>query len=142
MAMMVALVIGVYISFGMWDPTRAQKWIQLTCPQPEPDCPAGYETPPLIVISLDGFRASYLQRNLTATLRRIAQCGVSAPYMRASYPTKTFVNHYSIATVKIAPRQKNVQNVRNNVNESTGPGFYHIFKIFMTAVQLFCSHWY
>ena len=29
----------------------------------------------------------------------LASCGVHVSYMRSIYPTKTFPNHYSIATV-------------------------------------------
>ena len=29
----------------------------------------------------------------------LASCGVHVPYMRSVYPTKTFPNHYTIATV-------------------------------------------
>lgn len=54
---------------------------------------------PLVLISLDGFRADYLIRNFTPNIRRLSQCGVHAPYMRSVYPTKTFPNHYSIVTV-------------------------------------------
>lgn len=56
---------------------------------------------PLVLISLDGFRADYLIRNFTPNIRRLSQCGVHAPYMRSVYPTKTFPNHYSIVTVSI-----------------------------------------
>ena len=55
--------------------------------------------PPLILISIDGFRPDYLKRNLTPTLQRLMDCGTRAPYMRSVYPTMTFPNHYSIVTV-------------------------------------------
>jgi len=55
--------------------------------------------PPLIVLSMDGFRADYLLRNLTPTLLHLSQCGSSAPYMRSTFPTVTFTNHYSLVTV-------------------------------------------
>lgn len=54
---------------------------------------------PTLLISLDGFRADYLLRNMTPTISRLSKCGVHAPYMRSVYPTKTFPNHYSIVTV-------------------------------------------
>ena len=49
---------------------------------------------------MDGFRADYLQRGLTPHLQRLSDCGVHAPYMRATFPTKTFPNHYTIMTVR------------------------------------------
>lgn len=54
---------------------------------------------PLLLISVDGFRADYLERNLTPTIQRLADCGVHTPYMRSAYPTVTFPNHYTIVTV-------------------------------------------
>lgn len=52
----------------------------------------------LLVISLDGFRYDYFNRGLTPTLEILRRCGSYAPYMRPVFPTKTFVNHFSIAT--------------------------------------------
>jgi len=53
--------------------------------------------PITILVSIDGFRADYLQRGLTPTLSALAAKGVSAA-MRPSFPTKTFPNHYAIVT--------------------------------------------
>ncbi|XP_071548743.1 venom phosphodiesterase-like isoform X2 [Panulirus ornatus] len=61
-------------------------------------CSADYKTHPLLLVSMDGFRASYLTRNLTPTLQKLAEEGVHAPYMKPSYPSLTFPNHYSIVT--------------------------------------------
>lgn len=61
-------------------------------------CPAGKKDPTLLVLSMDGFRADYLLRNMTPTLDFLSRCGVHAPYMRAVFPTKTFPNHYTLAT--------------------------------------------
>ena len=60
------------------------------------------KVPPVIVISLDGFRAEYLMRNMTPNLAKIMSCGASTSYMRAMFPTKTFPNHYTLATVRAA----------------------------------------
>jgi predicted AlkP superfamily pyrophosphatase or phosphodiesterase len=55
-------------------------------------------TPPLtILISIDGFRADYLDRGVTPTLSGLARDGVRAG-MRPSFPSKTFPNHYAIVT--------------------------------------------
>lgn len=53
---------------------------------------------PVLLISIDGFRADYLSRNLTPTLTRMINNGISAEYMTPSFPSKTFPNHYSIVT--------------------------------------------
>lgn len=61
-------------------------------------CPASYEKHPLILVSLDGFRADYLEKGLTPGLQALVDGGVHAPFMKPSYPTLTFPNHYTIVT--------------------------------------------
>ncbi len=53
---------------------------------------------PTILISLDGFRADYLDRGLTPTLAALAHDGVHAKAMKPSFPTLTFPNHYTLVT--------------------------------------------
>lgn len=55
------------------------------------------EQPYLIVLSLDGFRWDYPDHFSTPTLDSLAKVGVKSELI-PSYPTKTFPNHYSIAT--------------------------------------------
>ncbi|KAJ2806826.1 hypothetical protein H4R21_000715 [Coemansia helicoidea] len=52
----------------------------------------------LILVSLDGFRADYLGRGLSPNLVRLGREGLRADFMRPSFPSSTFPNHYSIAT--------------------------------------------
>lgn len=56
--------------------------------------------PPLILISLDGFRWDYCARHPEATphLRRLAAEGVAARSLIPVFPSNTFPNHYSIVT--------------------------------------------
>jgi len=55
--------------------------------------------PAVILISIDGFRADYLQRHLTPTLSALAADGALAPEgMRPSFPANTFPNHYTLVT--------------------------------------------
>ncbi|KAK8720023.1 hypothetical protein OTU49_013618, partial [Cherax quadricarinatus] len=61
-------------------------------------CPHQYGSRPLLLISMDGFRADYLNRDLTPTIKKLAERGVHAPYMKSTYPTVTFTNHYTIVT--------------------------------------------
>ncbi|KAK7066956.1 ectonucleotide pyrophosphatase phosphodiesterase [Halocaridina rubra] len=61
-------------------------------------CPPTYENHPLIFVSMDGFRADYLTRDLTPTIMALGSKGVKAPYMKPSYPTITFPNHYTLVT--------------------------------------------
>lgn len=54
--------------------------------------------PTTILISLDGFHPDYLEKFKPPILTRISQNGVRARWMTPSFPTKTFPNHYTIAT--------------------------------------------
>src|SRR3546814_13657290 len=58
---------------------------------------AGDRAPVTILISIDGFRADYLDRGITPTLSRLAAEGAHGA-LRPSFPTKTFPNHYAIDT--------------------------------------------
>ncbi|KAL8690961.1 MAG: hypothetical protein Q9218_003719 [Villophora microphyllina] len=54
--------------------------------------------PTTILLSLDGFRADFLQRGLTPTLNSLIAEGVSPKYMLPSFPSVTFPNHYTLVT--------------------------------------------
>lgn len=54
--------------------------------------------PTVILISLDGFRYDYLEKYQPKTLNELAKKGVRAKWMIPSFPTKTFPNHYTVAT--------------------------------------------
>ncbi|KAF2099367.1 Phosphodiest-domain-containing protein [Rhizodiscina lignyota] len=54
--------------------------------------------PTTILVSLDGFRADFLQRGLTPTLNSFIAEGISPLYMLPSFPSVTFPNHYTMAT--------------------------------------------
>lgn len=73
--------------------------------------------PVTILISIDGFRADYLQRGLTPTLSALAAQGVSAS-MRPSFPTKTYPNHYTIVT-GLRPDRNGI--VANKMEDSARP---------------------
>uniref|UniRef100_A0A8C5JIQ7 Ectonucleotide pyrophosphatase/phosphodiesterase 3 n=1 Tax=Junco hyemalis TaxID=40217 RepID=A0A8C5JIQ7_JUNHY len=59
-----------------------------------------FTLPPLILFSMDGFRAEYLDTwsSLLPNMEKLKTCGTHSKYMRAVYPTKTFPNHYTIVT--------------------------------------------
>jgi predicted AlkP superfamily pyrophosphatase or phosphodiesterase len=50
------------------------------------------------VISLDGFRADFLDRGLTPALNSLIANGVSPQYMTPSFPSVTFPNHFTLMT--------------------------------------------
>ncbi|MDB6157713.1 MAG: hypothetical protein JWO04_1419 [Gammaproteobacteria bacterium] len=59
--------------------------------------PAG-GNPPLILISIDGYRADYLDRGHSPVLAALAADGVRAKGLRPVFPSLTFPNHYTIVT--------------------------------------------
>ena len=54
--------------------------------------------PTVILVSMDGFRFDYVDKFAPPTITRLAKDGVRAKSMIPSFPTKTFPNHYTIAT--------------------------------------------
>uniref|UniRef100_A0A3B4UIQ1 Venom phosphodiesterase 1-like n=1 Tax=Seriola dumerili TaxID=41447 RepID=A0A3B4UIQ1_SERDU len=78
-----------------------KEWVEDECEDlSSPTCPAGFKQQPLLLISLDGLRAEYMQTwsTLIPVLDKLKTCGTSAPYMQAAFPSKTFPNHYAIVT--------------------------------------------
>lgn len=53
---------------------------------------------PVLLISIDGYRADYIERGLSPTLAKLAAQGVRANGMQPSFPSLTFPNHYTIVT--------------------------------------------
>ena len=70
-------------------------WTFAAAAQPSP---AAERPPLLILISIDGFRADYLQRGRTPALADMAQRGVRSEGMRPAFPSITFPNHYTLVT--------------------------------------------
>ena len=56
------------------------------------------QKPYLVVLSMDGFKWDYTDKVNTPNFDKIAQQGVKAKSMIPSFPTKTFPNHYTLAT--------------------------------------------
>ncbi|XP_043272523.1 ectonucleotide pyrophosphatase/phosphodiesterase family member 5-like [Venturia canescens] len=54
--------------------------------------------PKLLVVSYDGFRYDYLNRNLTTFMNGVKNNGTYADYMINAFVTKTYPNHHTIAT--------------------------------------------
>lgn len=77
--------------------------------------------PTVILISVDGFRPDYLEKYKPKNLRKLAKNGVRAKWMTPSFPTKTFPNHYTIAT-GLLPAHHGI--IENNMYD---PGFDAIF---------------
>lgn len=79
----------------------------------------------LLLISIDGFAQNYLQRYKAPTLNRLAKTGVIADRMQPSFPTKTFPNHYSIAT-GLYPAHHGI--VENNIYDADFDAVFRMSK--------------
>lgn len=71
--------------------------------------------PTVILVSLDGFRYDYLSKYQPANLNSLAREGVRARWMIPSFPSKTFPNHYTIAT-GLYPQHHGI--VENNIYDT------------------------
>jgi predicted AlkP superfamily pyrophosphatase or phosphodiesterase len=80
------------------------------CAAPLGQALPGDEEPFVILVSLDGMHPDFLERANTPTFDRIAREGVTARGLTPVYPSKTFPNHYSIATGMYADRHGLVDN--------------------------------
>lgn len=72
--------------------------------------PPPREAPYVVLVSLDGFRHDYPERFPTPHLRRLAARGARGAALVPVFPTKTFSNHYSLATGMYAGRHGVVAN--------------------------------
>lgn len=88
--------------------------------------PAARTAPVTILVSIDGFRADYLDRGITPALSALAAEGVRAP-MVPSFPSKTFPNHWAIVTGDV-PDHSGI--VANRMEDPRRPG-----EVFTTATD-------
>lgn len=61
-------------------------------------CSPEKKEPQLLLISFDGFRADYLSKTETPNFDSLIKNGATSEGLIPIFPTKTFPNHYSIAT--------------------------------------------
>ncbi len=71
------------------------------------------QRPLLILVSVDGLRADYLDRRITPNIAALAANGVSAA-MRPAFPSLTFPNHYTLVT-GLRPDRHGIVN--NNMDD-------------------------
>lgn len=74
----------------------------------------------VLLVSLDGLRASDLDLGITPTLSRLAREGVRAEWMTPAYPSLTFPNHYTIVT-GLRPDRHGI--VHNTIRDEMLGGF-------------------
>lgn len=101
-------------------------------------------SPYTILISFDGFRWDYLNRNITPNIEKLKNRGVCALSLKPSYPSITFPNHISIIS-GVYPQEHNIignffNDVKNNKEykitdtfEVTNPYWYNCEAFWETA---------
>ncbi|KAM6181865.1 ectonucleotide pyrophosphatase/phosphodiesterase family member 3 [Erethizon dorsatum] len=122
-------------------------WVKEACATgQQPQCPEGFELPPVILFSMDGFRAEYLDtwNPLLPNINKLKTCGIHSKYMRSVYPTKTFPNHYTIVTGLYPESHGIIDNNMYDVNlnknfslsskEKNNPAWWSGQPIWLTAV--------
>lgn len=87
-------------------------------PTPIAQAPIEARAPITILVSIDGFRADYLDRGVTPALSALAAKGVRAA-MRPSFPSKTFPNHWTLVT-GLRPDRSGI--VANAMEDAARPG--------------------
>jgi len=100
--------------------------------------------PYVVMLSMDGFRWDYPEKASTPNLDHIEKIGVKAEASIPCFPTKTFPNHYSMATGLYPENHGIVQNsfyapdldkyysIRN-IEAVTDPEFYFGEPVWVTA---------
>lgn len=89
-----AHIVGI-LRFGF--PLLATVWLSACASTTLPPS-AGRPDPVVLLVSIDGFRADYLDPAAAPHLSALADRGVRAEALIPSFPTKTFPNHYTIVT--------------------------------------------
>uniref|UniRef100_A0A8C2J1F9 Ectonucleotide pyrophosphatase/phosphodiesterase 1 n=1 Tax=Cyprinus carpio TaxID=7962 RepID=A0A8C2J1F9_CYPCA len=123
-------------------------WLEEDCEDIRtPQCPVGFSKPPLLLVSLDGFRAGYMEAysSLLPVINKLRKCGTSTPFMRPAYPTKTFPNHYTIVTGLYPESHGIVDNKMYDVtrnasfslkaDEKFNPAWYQGEPVWLTAMK-------
>ncbi|MDT8410174.1 MAG: ectonucleotide pyrophosphatase/phosphodiesterase [Wenzhouxiangellaceae bacterium] len=94
-----------------------------------------HSAPPLLLISIDGFRYDYLERSELPALKKLAAEGLKADSLQHIFPTKTFATHYATATGLYAensgvvansmwdPKRKSSFSMRNR--DAVGDGYWY-----------------
>ncbi|XP_008261748.2 ectonucleotide pyrophosphatase/phosphodiesterase family member 3 isoform X1 [Oryctolagus cuniculus] len=122
-------------------------WVNEDCVSAQQSqCPEGFDLPPVILFSMDGFRAEYLQTwsTLMPNINKLKTCGIHSKYMRPVYPTKTFPNHYTIVTGLYPESHGIIDNSMYDVNlnknfslsseEKNQPAWWQGQPIWLTAM--------
>lgn len=96
-AVAVATILGITIGLAVGLPKKDKDAGFSKSKSKTYDC-SSFSRQAVILISLDGYRPDYFDRSFSPNIKKLAENGVRAKYMKAQFPTKTFPNHYSIVT--------------------------------------------
>ncbi len=77
----------------------------------------------VILVSLDGFRADYLERLSPPHLLQLAKAGVVADGLIPQFPSKTFPNHYTLVTGLTLAHHGIISN---NMRDPSVPGDFRM----------------
>ncbi|XP_033931933.1 ectonucleotide pyrophosphatase/phosphodiesterase family member 1 [Pseudochaenichthys georgianus] len=148
---LLVVILAVALSLRKSSDAKAENEFWLSTPLEqgvqEPKCPPGFSRPPLILLSLDGFRAEYLKDHGShlPVINKLRNSGTTPPYMRPVYPTKTFPNHYSIVTGLYPESHGIVDNKMYDVkldaffslktDEKLNPKWYQGEPVWITAMR-------
>ncbi|KAJ5157697.1 pyrophosphatase/phosphodiesterase [Penicillium canariense] len=96
----VSAIIAILFLILFLGAYKASSGFRAVHPHPQPLFSNGTAlfAPTTILISLDGFRADFLDRGLTPALNSLVASGVSPQYMNPSFPSVTFPNHFTLVT--------------------------------------------
>ena len=93
------IIFGLFIAFGFLAFRVSNKRASRLNPQDTRFSNGTHSfRPTTILISLDGFRADFLNRGLTPAMNAFIASGVSPRYMTPSFPSVTFPNHFTLVT--------------------------------------------
>jgi predicted AlkP superfamily pyrophosphatase or phosphodiesterase len=84
-------ILGLCLAASFFFQAHAQS----TPDQPNPVLP---HKPLVLLVSIDGFRADYLDRGFTPQLSKLAASGTHADRLKPVFPSITFPNHYALVT--------------------------------------------
>lgn len=146
--LVIILALAIALSKSSDAKAGGEVWLQTGGEESrESMCPPGFSRPPLILLSLDGFRAKYLKDHSShiPVINKLRNDGTTTPHMRPVYPTKTFPNHYSIVTGLYPESHGIVDNKMYDVNQNAffslktnekfNPKWYQGEPVWLTAMR-------
>lgn len=98
-AIFVTIIVGLFVLLGLGAVNASKHRASKRPPSVQTYSNGTHNfKPTTILISLDGFRADFLNRGLTPAMSAFIASGVSPRYMLPSFPSVTFPNHFTLVT--------------------------------------------